>query len=111
MNWKMTQKEVRVRFERNEPIAQIIPFPLNLIEAMEPEILTLQTNPELYHRYEDYRAKRYTFNNRVEEIGYKRRQKYYVRGEDSEGNEHQGAHVTDWRVKPFINRYTLPPGP
>ena len=47
INWKMTAKNVRVRFERGEPIAQIIPYPSDLITSMEPEIRLLASNPEL----------------------------------------------------------------
>jgi hypothetical protein len=108
MNWKMTAKNTRVRFERGEPIAQIIPYPAELIGDMEPEIRMLQTNPELYAKYEDYRKKRVVFNKKFEHDGSKR-QKYYVRGEDSLGNEYKEHHRTDWRQKPFANH--IPPQP
>ncbi|HEY0257521.1 MAG TPA: DUF6065 family protein, partial [Candidatus Methylacidiphilales bacterium] len=93
MNWKMTEKNLRVRFERGEPIAQIIPWPLDLVDSMEPEILSLQTNPELYAKYEDYRKKRGAFNEKFLKDG-KKRQKYYVRGEDSLGNKYTEDHRT-----------------
>ncbi len=44
----------------------------------------MDTNPELYLKYEDYRKKRVVFNEKFKYDG-KKRQKYYVRGEDSMG--------------------------
>jgi hypothetical protein len=97
----MTAKNTRVRFERNEPIAQIIPWPMDALDSFEPEIRSLQENPELYNRFEDYRKKRTVFNEKFKYDG-KKRQKYYVRGEDSLGNKAE-EHRTDWKVKPFAS--------
>jgi hypothetical protein len=102
MNWKLTAKNTRVRFERGEPIAQIVPWPLDTLDEVDPEILMLQDNPELYAKYEDYRKKRFVFNKKFEQDG-KKRQKYYVRGEDSLGNKYPEQHKTDWRAKPFVS--------
>jgi hypothetical protein len=99
VNWKFTAKNQRVRFERNEPIAQIIPWPLDTLDQFEPEIRSLQENPELYRAYEDYRTKRQVFNEKFKHDG-RKRQKYYVRGENSLGHKAK-EHRTDWRVKPF----------
>lgn len=108
INWKMTAKNTRVRFERGEPIAQIIPYPGSLISETEPEICTLSmdTNPELYIKYEDYRKKRVVFNEKFKYDGSKR-QKYYIRGEDSMGNKYPENHRTDWKTKTFQDN-TLP---
>ena len=86
MNWRMTAKNQRVRFERGEPICQVIPWPMGLIESCECEIVSLHTNPELYLRYEDYRKKRGMFNKKFEHDG-KKRQKYYVRGDRFDGEQ------------------------
>ncbi len=108
INWKFTAKNTRVRFERGEPIAQIIPYPADLISSMEPEILSLQThNPALFAKYEDYRKKRTVFNEKFKYHGTKR-QKYYVRGEDSLGDKYSDQHQTDWKVKPFESKTTKP---
>ena len=109
VNWKMTAKNTRVRFERNEPIAQIIPWPMGLIDSIEPEILSLQSNPELFERFEDYKKKRMVFNEKFKHDG-RKRQKYYVRGEDSTGTKAH-EHTTDWRTKPFVNNYVQMPDP
>jgi hypothetical protein len=103
MNWKMTAKNTRVRFERGEPIAQIIPYPSEMISNVEPEVLSLQTNPELFAKYDDYRKKRTVFNEMFKYDG-TRRQKYYVRGEDSLGNKYPEQHRTDWKTKPFVTQ-------
>jgi hypothetical protein len=102
MNWKMTAKNTRVRFERGEPIAQIIPYPADTISNMEPEIriLSAETNPELWAKYEDYRKKRVVLNEKFKYDGDKR-QKYYIRGEDSLGNKYSENHQTDWKTKSF----------
>jgi hypothetical protein len=103
LNWKFTAKDTKVRFERNEPIAQIIPWPADLIGSIEPEIRMLQTNPDLYIRYEDYRKKRVVFNEKFKYDGSKR-QKYYVRGEDSLGDKYTSQHQTDWKTKQFVDK-------
>jgi hypothetical protein len=100
INWKMTAKNTRVRFDRGEPIAQIVPFPSTMISDVEPEIRSIQSHPELYAKYEDYRKKRAVFNEKFKYDG-NRRQKYYVRGEDSLGNKYPENHRTDWRTRPF----------
>jgi hypothetical protein len=118
VNWKLTAKNTRVRFERGEPIAQIIPWPLDGLDQFEPEIVMLQTNPELFAKYEDYRKKRGVFNEKFKYDG-KKRQKYYVRGEDSLGNKYLDQHKTDWKTKPFVSHLpayppsaeTMPPPP
>jgi hypothetical protein len=102
VNWKLTAKDTRVRFERGEPIAQIFPWPLDLLDEVDPEILMLQENPELFMKYEDYRKKRGMFNEKFKNDG-KRRQKYYVRGEDSLGNKYLDQHKTDWKTKSFVS--------
>jgi hypothetical protein len=102
VNWKMTAPHTRVRFERGEPIAQIFPWPLDMLDDVEPEILMLQENPELFAKYEDYRKKRGVFNEKFKSDG-KKRQKYYVRGEDSLGNRYLEQHKTDWRQKGFVS--------
>jgi hypothetical protein len=107
VNWKLTAKNVRVRFERGEPIAQIMPYPIDSLDEVDPEILLLQSNPELNAKFEDYRKKRKVFNEKFNEDGGKTRQKYYVRGEDSLGNRYADQHKTDWKAKPFVSQ--LPP--
>jgi hypothetical protein len=107
MNWKMTAKNTRVRFARGEPIAQIIPYPSDLLSQVEPAILPLESNPELLAKFEDYRKKRGVFNEKFASEGDKR-QKYYVRGEDSLGNKYPENHRTDWKQKPFCP-YIPPP--
>jgi len=108
VNWKMTAINQRVSFKRGEPIAQIIPWPLDLIDSIQPEILSLQTNPELYYRYDDYRKKRTVFNKKFEYDG-KKRQKYYVRGEDSMGNQFHDEHRTDWKTPSFVSNLSKLP--
>lgn len=102
INWRMTQKNVRVRFERGEPIAQLIPYPADLISQMEPEIDSLKNNVELFEKFEDYRKKRTVFNEKFKYHATKR-QKYYVRGEDSLGHKTEN-HRTDWKTKPFVDK-------
>jgi hypothetical protein len=63
----------------------------------------MQTNPELYAKYEDYRKKRVVFNQKFQVDGTKR-QKYYVRGEDSTGDKYPQQHQTDWKTKPFVSK-------
>jgi len=105
MNWKMTAKNTKVRFERGEPIAQVFPYPTDVIDSIEPEILTLSmdTNPELFLKHEDYRKKRTVFNEKFKYDGAKR-QKYYVRGEDSMGDKYPENHKTDWKTKNFVSK-------
>jgi hypothetical protein len=63
----------------------------------------MQSNPELFAKYEDYRKKRQVFNEKFKYDGTKR-QKYYVRGEDSLGNKYADQHQTDWKTKPFVSK-------
>ena len=60
-------------------------------------------NVELHARFEDYRKKREVFNEKFKYHATKR-QKYYVRGEDSLGNKYPENHRTDWKVKPFASK-------
>ena len=103
INWKMTLKNVRVRFERGEPIAQLIPYPADLIASIEPVEDSLESNPDLRAKFEDYRDKRARFNSGHEYRGNKR-QKFYIRGQDSLGNQYPENHLTDWKTRSFASQ-------
>lgn len=61
MNWKITRSDTWVVFEEGEPICQIFPVPRGSVEAFLPQMRDLCENPEMEHRYNEWKQSRQDF--------------------------------------------------
>jgi len=107
MNWKFTRKHAPVAFERDEPFCMIFPLQRGLIEAVEPEFRTLDSDAEVHGAYTAWADSRRAFNERLmvpgSEAQAEQWQKDYFRG-GSRFGESPPDHRTRLRVKPFAMR-------
>lgn len=101
MNWKVTTPG-KVRFEKDEPFCLIMPIPHMAIEEFEPEVVPMESNPELHAAYTEFAASRIDFNRRKENADKEALsqiwQKHYFIGQKFDGEKVEG-HVTKRRLK------------
>jgi hypothetical protein len=104
MNWKFTRKLFAVAFERDEPFCMIFPLKRGLVEEVEPEIRTLESDPELCAAYHAWSDSRRGFNNALQQPDSEARvqkwQKDYFRGSGSVGAA-PADHHTRLKLREF----------
>lgn len=99
MNWKITEPNYEIVFEKDEPICTIFPYPRNYIEGFNPVIRNIADDPELFTKYSEYEKSRKEYNATLATNGAKG-QRDYLRGNDKEGNKFSD-HQTIISGKPF----------
>jgi hypothetical protein len=58
MNWKITRPDYVIDFAVGDPIALIVPFPLDMPEAVLPRLRTMQEQPSLANDYASFHRER-----------------------------------------------------
>ncbi len=106
MNWIFTQPEVEVEFTKGEPICQFFPVRRGEIEAIEPEVRSLTSDPELEAAYRAWSESRRSFNDGLKEPNSIARiqkwQKDYYKGRAPDGSTTAPLdHKTKLRVREF----------
>lgn len=106
MNWRFTQPEIEVTFEKGEPYCTIFPVRHAEVEAVEPSILPLSSDPELEAQFTAWRASRSRFNEELpvqgSEAHDRKWQKAYHRGLNPDGGPAAtDAHRTRLKLRPF----------
>ncbi|MEO1246776.1 MAG: DUF6065 family protein [Pseudomonadota bacterium] len=104
MNWQFTRKRHKVRFERDEPIATVLPYPRHYLGKFEPRSRNLNEDAKLYQQYVDWREDRLRFNEDLKKAGSEAAeegwQRTYMKGEDRTGQTFAG-HETKLRIRDF----------
>lgn len=104
MNWKITIPFWKVRFEKDEPIAMILPLRRHDVESFQPEILNLESNPELEKSYHTWAASRHAFTEenfgKFDAAGNPVWQKHYTKGIGPAG-ETAPEHQVKFAVRAF----------
>jgi len=104
MNWIFTRKNTPVAFERDEPFCMIYPVTRGLLEAVEPEIRPMTSDPEVYEGYTAYAESRQAFKRDLlvpgSEAQRQEWQKHYFRGQT-----HSGATAPDHRTKLTLKEF------
>src|SRR6185503_19265222 len=75
MNWMFTRPGAATRFEAGEPFCHLYPIRREL-EAVEPQVLPLDSEPELKQQYETWTASRNQFNASLKQPGADEREKW-----------------------------------
>lgn len=105
MNWLFTRKNTPIAFERDEPMCMIFPIPRGLIEKVEPEFRTIESDPELAQAYHTWAASRQKFDDELKirgsEAQIKKWQKDYFFGRIEKGGNVPPSHRTKIKAKPF----------
>lgn len=58
MNWKVMRRNTEVFFRKGEPIVMLVPFPLALLEDVQPEFKSLDEDPVLKQDFFTFTAQR-----------------------------------------------------
>jgi len=102
MNWQMTRPGT-VRFEKNEPFCFITLSEHRRLDAIEPKIRRLSSNPQLQRDYDGWSKSRGEFVKKLERrdpgtvaAGW---QRHYMRGETISGKDRGADHDTKRRLK------------
>jgi hypothetical protein len=104
MNWQFTRKRHKVTFDKDEPICCVLPYPRHYIRKFDAELKNLNENAKLYQQYVDWRNKRMTFNEELQQEGTEAHkkgwQRTYMKGSDQKGNIFAG-HQTKMHLQDF----------
>lgn len=104
MNWQFTRKRHKVTFEKDEPIATVLPYPRHYVRKFDATLKNLNENPKLYQQYVDWRDDRIKFNEELQKTGTEAQkqgwQRTYMKGQDQSGNTFAG-HETKVQMKDF----------
>ncbi len=104
MNWQFTRKRHKVRFEKDEPIATVLPYPRHYLGKFDPVQKNLNENAKLYQQYVKWREDRLKFNEDLKKEGSQASeegwQRTYMKGEDNTGQVFAG-HETKLRIREF----------
>ena len=105
VNWKITRPFMKIRFEVDDPICMLVPQRRMELEAVEPAIRNLESNPELLHGYKEWIASRRAFVAQVSANPPKKDeplpwQGHYTRGTHVSG-EAAPKHQNKLQLRPF----------
>lgn len=106
MNWKLTKRNTPVYFLKGEPICMITPFPFDLLESIQPQIVPGTSDPAFMQAVAQGKAERERTIDRQlssENKDLKVWEKTYFKGERAEGDRHAG-HRTNFKLAPFVQR-------
>jgi hypothetical protein len=120
MNWKFTQPDSWVEFQRDEPFCMIVPHRFDLLETMRPRILDIEQNPAIQRLYSAWCESCRAFSARLRRhdpeamrLGW---QRYYFRGTaphaEWEASCQDGEHRTRLNLRKFAEHQkpTCPQG-
>ena len=111
VNWKFTRPDTWVEFAPGEPICMIVPLRLDMLEEVEPSIVSIQSDPETYRQYRAWHQSCFEFGERLRrrepeamKLGW---QRYYFRGTaphaQSEPIPEAGKHRTRLKLREFVD--------
>lgn len=108
MNWKVTRAGHPVRFEHDEPICHVFPMPRGIVDQSEPEMASLDSDPELKRDFEQAKEDRLAFNEGLRsgnpDVVKRGWQKDYFRGAFPSGRRAFAGHQTKVNPKPFLRK-------
>ena len=108
MNWLFTAPGGPITFEAGEPFAHFFPLQRDLVEQVTPEVVSIDAEPELKARFEQWSSSRTRFNHDLPVVGTEAHeqkwQKHYSRGQHPDGERGSDDHRTKVRVRPFTER-------
>lgn len=105
MNWKLTRRNAPAYFPKGDVICMVTPFPLDLLEGMDPQIRLINSEPELYERFRKAADERNATLRRAAEGGQQGFELNYMRGEQLDGSRWPN-HKTNLKLREFADRRT-----
>lgn len=114
MNWRFTRPDHRVRFEKDEPFAFIMPVERNKLADVKPTFLPIDDDPDFRAQYDKWSKSRDAFNASIKAnppaTPAEKWQKLYYRGVDSDGCPRIKDHQTKLRAPEFRDKNGQLPG-
>lgn len=108
MNWKLTRPNRPVRFEENEPFAQIFPIQRKIIEQVDPSFAPVDDDPLLKEQFQAWSRSRDAFHERMRTNPpanpSEKWQKFYYRGQNPDGKCPISDHQSKLRVRDFARK-------
>jgi hypothetical protein len=106
MNWKFTQPGV-FTMDIGEPYCQIFPIDMTVFDGLEPEIRSLEDNPELSETYWEWNMSRYDFlsKHRLGHIKNGEWQKNYFQGTGCPVHKTEKGEKSLHTTKPTVNNF------
>lgn len=105
MNWVFTRPGVVIRFEEGEPFCHFFPVVAEVLEAVEPEVRELSSDPELERQFVEWRSSRDAWNADLSVPGTEAHsrgwQRFYHQGTTHDGQVVATRHQTRLRLCPF----------
>jgi hypothetical protein len=113
MNWKLTRPHARVRFEAGEVYCRIVPQERGLLEAFTPQVLSLDSEPEMLQRHSEWAHERHDFlvaNAQRHPGGQVSNewQKHYFHGTTPGATKTFPKHQTSLKLRAFDNLQRSP---
>jgi hypothetical protein len=106
MNWQMTRPGT-VRFDKDEPVSMIFPVPHGALQGVEPEIVDLDSAPEVKQQTMEWKERRDEFMKKLtakEPQAMKNAwQRYYFLGRMPDGTS-PAQHLSKLRVATPVDR-------
>jgi hypothetical protein len=100
MNWKIEKRNTAAYFRQGDALCVLTPFPLDLLESLEPQIRPISSNPELERRFETAAQERDETLRRAIEGHKQGFELNYMRGNDRDGGTWTN-HRTNFKLRPF----------
>ena len=100
MNWKILRRNNPVWFKKGDPICHLTPFPLDLLETVEPRFKSIDDNPQLKADFEAFAAARWAQIKTNSQTGGGMWMKDYMKGHMPDGTA-VNEHRTNLKLKPF----------
>jgi hypothetical protein len=111
MNWKITRTRTDVWFRQGDPICMLMPYPMELLEQVQPRFADLAANPILHDDFAVWHRSRRELHAQQREEAEKAGEKMtfaldYMRGRMPDG-ERAPAHRTTLNVVKFADQREL----
>lgn len=100
MNWKIVRRNNPVWFKKGDPVCHLTPFPLDLLESVEPEFKRIEDNPQLKADFDTFAQQRWNQIASNAETGGDMWMKDYMRGHLPDGTP-VNEHRTNLKLKGF----------
>lgn len=106
MNWQMTRPGT-VRFDKDEPVCMVFPVPHGTLQDIEPEIVDLDSVPEVKQQTMDWKERRDEFMRKLNARDPKTMkdawQRYYFLGKMPDGST-PAQHLSKLRVPAPVDK-------
>ena len=105
MNWRFTRPNHWVHFDAQEPFCFVFPVERAVLEEVTPELVPIESQPELMAEFKAWSRSRDEFRARMEreppEARTQKWQKHYYRGVNMSERAVIGDHRSKLRLAPF----------